>query len=91
MWDSIQIGDKAEDDEKNFFKNKIKSAINFEGSPVEAFLLGADNIVLSEPEVKEEQEDKPVKAKATKASKPKSTKSESAEVEVDPLAALGLV
>lgn len=40
MWDSINIGDKAEDDEKNFLKAQIKKAVNFEGSPVQAFLNG---------------------------------------------------
>lgn len=64
-WDSIFIdGDKEITDEKgkkktvskNRFQNEITSALNFEGSPIQAFLEGSEDLSENPEELADEEE-----------------------------------
>jgi hypothetical protein len=73
MWDSLQIGDHADDAKENWKKHLVLKAENYAGSPIEQYLMSS-GIVLNiplpddEPEQSEpEVETPPVKQEASKA------------------------
>lgn len=93
-WDSIFIDGEREikDDKgnvkvesKNWIQNTIKSAKNFEGSPVQTFLEGSASLPENPTELKEEKKETKTKAKK----EVKETKAEE-PAQDDALAALGL-
>ena len=86
QWESLQIGEYDDEHKDNFLKGNILNAVNYEGSPVEAMLLGAGEIG---EEPAPEPEEEPVKKKPAKKKKPAAKKATQVEDD-DPLAALGI-
>ena len=88
-----ETGEEVEEEvSKNFLQEKIKAALDWEGSPMQTLLLNLDDDTTEE--VVEEKEEKPAKKKATKTTKKEAPKEEEAETPSDDaddmLAELGL-